>query len=184
MLVAISIDHAGKPSRLDDRGAAAGELQEVSLVRAYTDAIDHELRELGHQVVILSDGEYRDRWKRADGYGADVYLACHMNACGGDYGLIVHDYRSLRGERLAEAIASEISDLGWRCRSEPGRPDDDGQPRDEDYTEAWNCIAGVKAVAVCVEPYFVDGPRAREVAQRYQEIGAAIARGIDQYARG
>ncbi len=59
MIIAATIGHAGRPSRLADRGAAFEGVEETSAVRRYTDALDRELRRMGHGCVLLSDGEYR-----------------------------------------------------------------------------------------------------------------------------
>jgi hypothetical protein len=56
-------------------------------------------------------------------------------------------------------------------------------PRDADYSEAFGTIAGVRAVALCLEPYFLDGPRRGEFLARLDEVGAAVARGIDGWGR-
>lgn len=185
MRVAIDLQHAGKPSRPDDRGASAFGVEEVSLTRLHLDGADRELRRLGHQVLPLSDGEYADRWARADAWRADVYVALHVNAGGGARGEVFHDYRSTHGPALAEAVAAALHDaLRWPCAARPCRPDDDGQPRDEDYQEAYGCIRGVRAVAILVEPGFLDGPpEHRALLRDGALVGAALARGIDAWAR-
>lgn len=183
LLVAATIGHAGRRSRWGDRGATHEGVEEVSVVRHYTDALDRELRRLGHSCVLLSDGEYRVQWARVDGYGADVYLACHANAGRGDYGLVLHDYRSRRGAELAALVAEEQARaMGWTVRAAPCRPDTDGRPRDGDYAEAWSTIAGVDAVALCLEPYFLDGPRRSAFLAGLGAVGEATARGIAAWA--
>lgn len=47
MIVAATIGHAGRPSRLADRGAVFEGVEETSAVCGYTDALDRELRRLG-----------------------------------------------------------------------------------------------------------------------------------------
>lgn len=184
MLVAATIGHAGRLSRLRDRGAVAGGLEEVSLVRRYTDALDRELRRLGHDCILLSDGRYSDQWARADKAGSRVYLNCHVNAGGGNRGEVFYDYRSPRGRALAEAVAAQLHrEMPWHVWALAAMPDDDGQPRDEDHTEAYRCIEGVRAVALCVEPYFLDGPMVAWFVEHVDEVGTAIARGIDAWAR-
>jgi N-acetylmuramoyl-L-alanine amidase len=179
MLVACNIGHAGRPSRWADRGAAFEGREETSIVRAYLDAADRELRRLGHRCVLLSDGEYSAQWKRADDYGADVYLAGHVNGGGGDRGEVFYDHRSARGKALAESIAKALDEVcPWPVVAKPCRPDDDGEPRDEDYSEAFNCIKGVRAVAVLIEAYFIDGPQRAWFLANLDAIGVAIARGI------
>ena len=155
MIIAATIGHAGRPSRWADRGAAFEGAEEVSAVRRYLDACDQELRRLGHTVVLLSDGEYSAQWTRADQYKASVYLNCHVNAGGGDRGELFYDHRSTRGRALAESVAAE----------------------------AFGCISGVKAVALCVEPYFLDGPRRAWFHSNLNLIGQGLARGVDAWSR-
>ncbi len=185
MILAATIGHAGRPSRWSDRGAAFEGAEEVSVVRRYLDAFDREARSLGHTVVLLSDGEYASQWARADLYKASVYLNCHVNAGGGDRGELFYDHRSARGRALAESVAVELGAVvPWPCRARACRPDTNGIPRDGDYSEAFGCIAGVKAVALCVEPYFLDGPRRAWFLGQLDTVGRALARGVDAWSRG
>ena len=184
MILAATIGHAGRPSRWADRGVASDETEEVSVVRRYLDAFDREARALGHTVVLLSDGEYSAQWARADRYNAGVYLNCHVNAGGGDRGELFYDHRSSRGRALAEAVASALGVVvPWPCRARACRPDTNGVPRDGDYSEAFACISGVRAVALCVEPYFLDGPQRAWFLDHLDVVGAALARGVDVWAR-
>lgn len=180
-----TIGHAGRRSRLADRGVVAtfgGERwEETAIVRRYTDRLDFHLRELGHSCILLSDGEYREQWARADGVGADVYLACHINAGGGNRGEFFFDHRSTAGAALASAIVEAAAkELPWPCFARNCQPDTNGKARDGDYTEAYNCISGVKAVALCCEPGFIDGPHGARLIEPeiHDAIGEAIARGI------
>lgn len=182
MILAATIGHAGRPSRWSDRGAAFEATEEVSVVRRYLDAFDREARALGHTVVLLSDGEYSAQWARADAYQARVYLNCHVNAGGGDRGELFYDYRSIRGRALAEVVAAELGQaVPWACRARACRPDTNGISRDGDYSEAFSCISGVKAVALCVEPYFLDGPRRAWFLDHLDLIGQGLARGVDAW---
>ena len=182
MILAITIGHAGRASRPQDRGAVFEEVEEVSVVRQYTDLLDCELRKRGHTVYLLSDGSYSDQWKRADIYGADIYLNCHVNAGGGDRGEFFYDHRSTKGKALAEALAKETQlALGWPCFAKACKPDTNGVARDGDYSEAFGCIAGVKAVALCVEPYFLDGPQRRLFLSHLKELAEALANGVGDF---
>ena len=184
MILTATIGHAGRPSRWADRGAAFEGREEVSAVRRYLDTFDREARALGHTVVLLSDGEYSAQWARADLYKAGVYLNCHVNAGGGDRGELFYDYRSTRGQALAESVAAELGKLvPWGCRARACRPDTNGIPRDSDYSEAFGCISGVKAVALCVEPYFIDGPRRAWFLSNLPLIGQGLALGIHAWSR-
>jgi N-acetylmuramoyl-L-alanine amidase len=179
MLVVATIGHAGRPSKPNDRGASYEGWEEVSLVRLYTDAMDARLRALGHRCILLSDGEYSTQWERADALGADIYLNCHVNAGGGDYGLFLHDHRSTRGKALATSVSTSMAaGMGWSCQVRAARPDTNGVPRDGDFTEAYHCISGVKAPALCVEPYFIDGPKRVDFIQRIKLVGIYLADGL------
>ncbi len=179
MIIAITIGHAGRESRPADRGAVVEGIEEVSVVRQYTDALDRELRAFGHTVYLLSDGPYSEQWKRADGYNAAIYLNCHVNAGGGDRGEFFYDHRSQKGKALAEQLAREVQlALGWPCFAKPCRPDTNGQARDGDYSEAFGCISGVKAVAICVEPYFLDGLRRAQFRGGLASLAKAMAKAI------
>jgi N-acetylmuramoyl-L-alanine amidase len=182
--IALDVQHAGKPDRPDDRGASAFGVEEVSLTRSWLDHIDRELRKLGHQVLPISDGAYPERWARADDWGADVYVALHANAGGGARGEVFYDHRSARGAGLAAAVADALEGaLRWKVEEKPCRADDDGQARDEDYSEAFACIRGVRAVALVLEPGFIDGPVEHRTKLRDGAlIGSAVARGIAAWA--
>ena len=184
MILAATIGHAGRPSRWSDRGAAFEGSEEVSVVRRYLDAFDREARALGHTVVLLSDGEYASQWARADLYTASVYLNCHVNAGGGDRGELFYDHRSTSGKLLAGFVAGELGAVvPWPCFARMCQPDSNGVARDGDYAEAFACISGVKAVALCVEPYFLDGPRRGWFLGQLDTVGRALARGVDAWSR-
>lgn len=183
-LAYVDIGHRNKRGRLGDRGALRqdpqrGPLEEATLATLYGLALDAELRRLGWDVILGGAGDYEERWHQADELHADVYLQLHVNAGGGDRGEIFYDYRSTRGQRLAELVADRLGHVvRWPCRARACRPDTNGVPRDADYAEAFSTIAGVRAVALCVEPYFVDGPQFDAFHAHLDDIGRAIAQGL------
>ena len=182
MRIGITVGHTGRPHKqFKDLGAAKAPLVEVYVVRQYVAALERALHRLGCEVVVLSDGEYSDQWKRVDSYNCDVYLNCHMNAGGGDRGEFFYDHRSTRGKALAEKIVSELK-TKWPNRAVACRPDDDGEPRDEDYSEAYGCICGVKAVALVVEGYFIDGPRISEFVSGIEAWAESVAQALKKSA--
>lgn len=195
MRIALDVQHAGKPDHPGDRGAHWLGVDEVDVTRAYAAEIDRELRRLGHTVHWLGCGTYPSRWALSDSYGADVYLACHLDSGlagrAGDRGLVLHDHRSTRGAALAGIVAPDLTKaLGWPVKPSPCRPDDDGEPRDEDYSEPFACIRGVKAVALVLEPGFIDGAKGAQLwtdpALRHRTcvvIGQAVAVAIDAWGR-
>jgi hypothetical protein len=188
--IAIDVQHLGKPHAPADRGAV-GRVEEAYLSTLYGLALDRELRRLGHEVLWLGCGTYPERWAIADGWGARVYLALHCNAGarGADRGLLLHDHRSQAGRMLATACAAElVRRLPWPVTVSGCRPDTNGSPRDGDYSEAYACIAGVRAVALCVEPLMLDGAQvlARSEGAALLDlahiVGSGLALGVHQWA--
>jgi len=193
--VCIDVQHRGKPGSPDDRGAHWLGVDEVDVSALYAAETCRGLRRLGHEVHWLGCGTYPERWALSDARGADVYLACHLDAGlggrAGDRGLVLHDHRSTRGAALAAIVAPDLTKaLGWPVKAAPCRPDDDGQARDEDYSEPYACIRGVRAVALVLEPGFIDGVKGAQLwtdpALRHRTcavIGQAVAVAIDAWGR-
>lgn len=157
----------------------AGALVEERLVREYMRHAEDRLRELGHRVVIVSAGEghgYRRRWQIADALGADAYVQCHCNAGGGDYGLVVHDKRSAKGQALAGRVRDALEDACPDLRRALAHSG-------ERFPRAQNVIAGVKAVAIVYEPGFLDNPAHNSLWRPagLERIGVALADGIDEW---
>jgi hypothetical protein len=77
----------------------------------------------------------------------------------------------------------------WPWASQAARPDDDDQPRDEDFSEALACIAAcyaLRPVGILLEPGFLTGPKGRTLIgeDRYlRDLSAQLAFGIDRWAR-
>jgi hypothetical protein len=192
-LVFLGRDHTGKPSNLRDTGAMAdldrdGKVeiheQEAILTAQYLLAAEIRLRELGHDVIPISDGSYAARHERVNAYakgyaGRSVYVAAHLNASGGSYGTCLYDERSSSGLWIAKSCAdvlrgsfTELSKVHVRAAGPAG-----------DWVHAYNTIAGVysgRAVGLCYEPCFLDGPNADELLSAFglQRIGAALAMGL------
>jgi len=179
-IIVLDIQHAGSPAsdHMGDRGAVFEGVEEVSLTRRYMDAADRRLRQLGHQVIPISDGHYSDRQARAEAYGAAVYVALHINAGKGDYGVIFYDYRSTKGPILAAAVVGQMKKhFTWSQKSAPAAPSDPLGGR------AWNCIKNVgKPISLLIEPGFIDGPHRSDLIARIEEVGVALADGIHQWS--
>lgn len=166
-LVILDRQHVGQVTRLKSLGASIvdsdGVRQYESMETArYIHEIELECRRQGYDVIVLSDGLYRERHGRVNYYanqydGLVMYFACHINAGGsGQYGCSFYDYRSSAGERLARHIANECSVLGYDWKLFECRPDN--------WTKnAFYTIKGTAPVAICFEPYFIDNPRHREI---------------------
>jgi N-acetylmuramoyl-L-alanine amidase len=190
-LFAIDVQHRGKPTSFNDRGAVNSDgINEVMVTSMMAESLDTALRNLGHSVFVGMAGTYSERHSYVNTVSADYYFALHMNAGANakfDRGYLFYDYRSTRGKDLAEKLAVEMSRrLGYSVEAASCRPDTNGTARDADYAEAFNCIAGVKAVALCFEPGFLDGktlqPLLKDVVRRGQfcyDVAASVCAMFD-----
>ena len=156
---------------------------ERDLVRAYMAVAEDKLHELGHVVHIVSHGPYRRRWAFAGEASADLYVACHLNAGGGNAALVGYDHRSAMGRRAAEMLRMELHAMPGIARSlslacNPGGGD-------HDWSAMYHCISGVYAAApgpgVCLEPAHVDQPAHLALLDEPSHIGLALARGAHRY---
>ena len=162
------------------------------MIRRYVAAMRGRLMELSWAVTVSDKQRYSADKAAADAMGATVYLNCHINAgMGGkdsQRGEIFYDYQTstANGIALATTVARRLDDaLPFEVQAKRCRPDTNGIPRDGDYSEAYGCIAGVRAVALCTEPFFLDGAHRAELRTEagLDRIGALIAEGIDAWYR-
>jgi len=198
MFVLFDHQHRGKPTRPDDVGAAVdldgdGRIAADETEIWHTEGIISEtqlaLLQLSRPIVsaLLCNGLYGRRHDQANGIAtrADrgdpfAYLACHVNAGRGDYGLIAYDYRSPRGQLLAELIGEQLANLSELSdvRVEPASPEND-------WSRAYHTIDGIyqgprNICGICLEPFFLDTPAHRTLAtvQGLRRIGYAVAAGL------
>lgn len=195
MIVVLDRQHVGKPGR-DDRGAV-GEVDgdtvhEVDLTAAYIEAATALLTAEGHDVVHLDSGWYQERHRKAAEIArhnpdeAVAYVACHINAGGGSYGLVIHDERSRGGHALAEAVADA---LGSACEPYLDRSLVRAAERGGTWARAMSTIAGIydgpaNLCGVCFEPLFIDCAR-HEALMRPEGlvlVGQALATGCMTWA--
>lgn len=185
----VTIGHAHSG---ENAGASYEGYQEVAMIRLYVAALQARLATLGWRVLIGDKSRYSTDKAAADAAGAVVYINAHINAgMGGrpdQRGEIFYDYQtSLRnGIALATEIAKRLDDAHpFGVQAKRCRPDTNGIPRDGDYSEAYGCIAGVRAVAICTEPFFLDGGYRQDLRSPagLAQIGALIADGVDAWYR-
>ena len=184
-LVALDRQHAGKPGNWTDPGAwydldgdGSTEVHEAEarLTRYYMAAAEDRLVELGHAVVVLSDGTYAERHNRINAYKAKITVACHLNAGKGLHGLVIHDSRSVTGQKVAAAMAPK---LAANCPelSKVIVGDTVSYPR------ALGCISGLYSGVGCgivFEPCFVDQAAHVKLLtpEGLRRIGLGLAEGI------
>lgn len=191
--------HSGKNNRRSALGAAADldndgdkDVHDTEAIWTcrYLLACEIRLRELGHDVIPISDGAYWERHKRCNAYQKEgelaIYIAAHLNAGVGrgiGYGSMFYDYRSSRGKELADQINACLKDacpeLQGKVKSIAATP--------ENWTKnAFYTIKGVRAIGICAEPAFIDSRAHKPLfsAKGMRAIGEAIANGINNYISG
>ena len=185
MIVFLDRQHHGKPKNWDDCGASNDGVHETWLTSQYINHCEWKLRDAGIDVCVLSDGSYKDRHARVNEYAKchskSVYVACHINAGGGDYGCTFFDHRSPRGRDLAVHINGRLHQwcdpLHNKTKSIPCNPDD--------WTKnAYNTIKGIGApVAVCFEPFFIDCEQHKTLKTPHglELVGLSLAVGIKSF---
>jgi hypothetical protein len=197
MHVFLDRQHFGKPPPNDkDRGVEVDldgdgdvDSQEAMLTPLYIAAAKAHLEAQGHTVTVVEQGTYPDRHAQVCALAKALptsqrpaaYVACHLNAGHGSYGLVVHDGRSSGGKRMADRVraalraeftAEELS----KVLVEAGQSGD--------WTRnAYNTIKGIYAgpsflAGLCYEPVFVDTHRGLLSPANLDRMGVALAKGL------
>jgi len=197
-LIVLDRQHSGKPGNRGDRGAMVdldgdGRLEqwerEAMLTPRYLLHAEAQLLDLGHDVICLSDGTYAERHARACSYQADVYVAAHLNAGGGDQGLAFYDRRSGAGKVMAGLVAAHLGTNCPELRQWSRIACHDDRPGTHAWLwRAWSTIQGVysgRPVGLCYEPCFMDTPTHQPLltAEGLERLGAALALGINDFLR-
>lgn len=187
MLVALDLQHSGRPDKLNDRGAVFKDFEEVQLTRRIMNAADVSLRRLGHTVIPLSDGYYVERQQRARDYGARIYVGLHVATGGCDFGRVFYDYRRSRihGLYLAQLIADHMErHFAYDQVVSPACP---YYPEETSAYRVWEYLEGLEEggpIGLVFEPGFMDGPRwhSKDFIERVEEAGMALASGLHAWA--
>jgi hypothetical protein len=182
--VILDWQHHGKPGK-DDRGATYEGLEETALSHGYIQAACDALEVAGVPTLVLGYGWYSARHTYAREaakavVGKCVYVACHVNAGGGSYGLVCYDKRSGAGKHLSDAVSSELGKLVGKSRSEAASA--------SLWGNAYNTIKGIyegpaNLSGICFEPGFIDSADNRHLwyADGLVRVGEALAAGIRSY---
>jgi hypothetical protein len=196
----IDIQHAGRASRPNDLGASAdldgdGRVEvhehEARLTPIYGMFARTKAEAGGVQVLWLEGGEYGWRHKAAIEVAKSqpdrrwLYVACHLNAGKGDYGLVIADARSKAGQSAARHIADALDTLPELRRVVVGTTAAEGSA----WPRAWSTIDGIFAgpsnlSGICFEPCFIDRQEHRPLltAEGLERIGAALVDGALAWA--
>lgn len=202
--IILDIQHAGRSSRPGDLGASADldgdgtverDEHEARLTPLYATACQALAIRDGVKVLRIEGGEYSTRHRMAvDVAAADpgrrwLYVACHLNAGGGNYGLVIADARSKAGQSAARHVADALGALPElrepRGRVVTGTTAAEGSA----WPRAWSTIDGIFAgpanlSGICFEPCFMDAPAHRPLltAEGLTRIGEALYRGAVAWA--
>ncbi len=178
--VAIDVQHQGKPWPHDrDMGteyhlANGSTAFEVDAARLYAGALDQWLRERGARTLTGLAGTYASRNRAAGAWGAEAYLACHVNAGGGSYALV--EALTLNpGLDLGARVVARIAGAFRFITS--GRVN---QLHDEDRGAVCVRACPVRMAAAILEPFFGDNRADESLFQAPQllALGAAIGQGV------
>jgi len=197
-IVIFDRQHYGKPGGgelgaaydLDHDGRIEDHEREANLTPDYYLPAKRMLEEQGYQVFVLDQGWYSSRHREARRLAMlyphrhVVYVACHVNAGGGKYALVISDQRSTQGKYIATEIADSMLTEGIpgieRSITRRGTP--------TAWTNGLNTIKGIfegpgNLAGVCFEPYFLDQREHAYAATRAggERIAAALARGLHNY---
>lgn len=189
MKVVVDVQHLYRPNHPRDQGsvytlADGSMLTEAHCTTIYAGAIHEFLLSWGAEVLVndpvrgLLVGYYSQRNRDAGFYGADLYLACHLNAGGGSYAAI-EMMAAHRDDRLAEFIGNELT------AAEPEILESHPVLLAHGDRGAI-CIEGCVCPAAIIEPFFGDNPRQQVLtsAARLVGVGQAVGRGVGNWWRG
>jgi len=185
MKICIDIQHNGKPDK-EDWGAKDPfdfDEHEVWWTLQYGAALALSLKEFGHSVFVISAGSYRQRAEYMNQMNLDLALCCHVNmmpesARGeGEAGKLFYDHRTSEAhlKKIYKAAKLLTENLPWPTNTQPSSPDD--------WTaDAYNVQKYYKCWTLCLEPFFLDHKKTRDVLEHYgpQWLGEEIARAIDE----
>jgi hypothetical protein len=194
MIVYIDRQHAGKPNKIDDRGAGAdidgnGTKDTHEMEAHWTGylalMLESKLMMMGYHVMPISDGTYSQRHERVNEYAKlfpgekQIYLAMHLNAGGGDYCAMFYHHQSTSGKDLAIEICNGIQQFQpeiTKYKQIAAQP--------TDWTEhAYNTIKGVqKPIAICSEPLFMDTHKHLISIEGFSKLALGIATGIKKWS--
>jgi len=194
-LVVLDRQHSGHPTRrnsggawfdIDGDGRRDQWERETQLVPYYTLAAENHLREHGIDVIPISDGRYSERHERACAYGADIYVACHLNAGGGTWGNAFFDRRSTGGRALAQLAAAQLEVYCPELTSARSTACWDDRPLAGDNAWLWRPFVTIRGVytgrpaGLCFEPAFMDQPAHAHLLrpEGLARVGLALATAI------
>jgi len=178
--VAVDVQHLYKPT--EDRGAVfrlgdGTTVTEAHCATIYAGSIAGWLARRGADVLTndpvrrILVGRYSARIREASAWGANAYLACHVNSGGGSYARV--EYMAGTDVRLAQRVAGELLSAFPELKRADSYPLSPG-------ARGAVCIAAFPGSAVLLEPFFGDTPAHQDMmaAPRLVFLGETIARAV------
>lgn len=178
MKIVLDFQHINKPHKPKSRGASNGPWSEVDLAILYMDQLRQILETDGHEVFFGLCGTYRERASFVNKrIRPDLYLAGHVNAGKGRYGLLEIDSRAGTGTRtIAKCIKKSLKKF---------LPITQCQIKElSKGARGFICIKDIHCSAILLEPLFIDNKKHLSILIRSPILVArAISNGIMEYVK-
>ena len=177
--------HKGDVGTIFDLGAR-GKVAEAQAATSYAQALVAWLQSRGASVLTnqpavgILTGPYQRRHEAANAWGAQAYLACHVNAGGGGYGLSEYMVGT-PGQPLGDSIGAVLRSRFNALRVYKVNPLAPGQ-RGAVCVEFFN----PRAPGLILEPFFGDNPSMQSLfaADQLKALGEAIGEGVAAWWEG
>jgi hypothetical protein len=167
-VVVLDRQHAGKPGSKDQGAVFADGTTEAGHALRYIEAAVPLLEHSEVDVHVITSGSYPDRNKFGNSVRCALYVACHVNAGGGEYALTEHSIDSgpVKSSAAAAMALLRASDDELGQKAVGPWPLKSGQ-------RGHVCIGACTGPAVIYEPYFVEHPRLDA-----PDVARSLARGV------
>lgn len=191
LVVVLDVQHLYQPAKPKDRGALftlldGSHVYETQASTAYAGHAGAWLASRGARVITndpahgILVGPYWTRNRAAAAAGAHAYLACHVNAGGGDYFLAEY-MLGTNGAALGTAIGSTVRTAFPVIHGAKLNPLQRGQ-------RGAVCIEAVdaKVAAIVLEPFFGDRALHEDIfdPEALARLGAAVGEGVAAWWMG
>jgi N-acetylmuramoyl-L-alanine amidase len=173
-----SIGHGGS-----DPGGTSGNFIEKNMNLIYGKACMDELSKYLKTKISRMDDSFiglNGLVTMSNNYQAQIHLAFHLNAGGGDGCEIFHSMNSKEGKKLAEAISKRIAALGQNPHGQYVKIKPSSKYENKDY---YTELGATKAISVILEPAFIDSKDVEfvDTEEELKALGINIAHGVLEY---
>lgn len=165
--IAIDVQHIGKSAHSRSIGAKFEDNLEAKITMDYATKLYWRLYDIDLHPVLLTYGSYISRHIWMCNYEFDLYLACHVNAGGGDYSLVMIK-ENPRQDVLHFARDMSASFHRILGTSKPSHWTIGEKDR------GFMCIERVRCPAFILEPFFIDDPKFVDISGIPSKVALAI----------